>query len=94
MPGSWEDLLTSETCRILLPVVHPFVGGTTGSIHTSEFSVVDYEAAVVFPAKLMALCVIDLLSEGAIEAKLVKSEFQPLLTKEKYLDRWKFKEKV
>src|SRR5512137_1222958 len=36
----------------LLPVVHPFVGGAQGSIHTSEFSVVDYEASVVFPAKL------------------------------------------
>jgi amidohydrolase len=69
----------------LLPVVHPFVGGAQGSIHTSEFSVVDYEASVVFPAKLMAMCVIDLLSEGAVEAKRVKEEFRPVLTKEKYL---------
>jgi hypothetical protein len=40
---------------------------------------------VVFPAKLMAMCVIDLLSEGAVEAKRVKEEFRPVLTKEKYL---------
>ncbi len=69
----------------LLPVVHPFVGGARGLIHTSEFSVVDYEAAVVFPAKLMAMCVIDLLSEGAAEAKRVQEEFRPVLTREKYL---------
>ncbi len=70
----------------LIPVLHPFVTGTKGSIHTVEFSVVDYEAAVVFPAKLMAMCVIDLLSEGAEEARGVKAGFQPLLTKEKYLE--------
>ena len=70
----------------LIPVLHPFVGGTKGSMHTIDFSVVDYEAAVVFPAKLMAMCVIDLLCEGAEEARRVKGEFHPMLTKEKYLE--------
>ncbi len=70
----------------LIPVLHPFVGGAQGSIHTLEFSVVDYEAAVVLPAKLMAMCLIDLLSEGASEAKRVKEQFRPALTKEKYLE--------
>jgi amidohydrolase len=71
----------------IIPVLHPFVAGTKGSIHTIEFSVVDYEAAVILPAKLMAMCVIDLLSDGASEAKRVKKEFRPALTKEKYLER-------
>jgi metal-dependent amidase/aminoacylase/carboxypeptidase family protein len=70
----------------LIPVLHPFVGGTRGSLHTLDFSVVDYEAAVVLPAKLLAMCVIDLLGDGAREAKRVKESFQPLLTKEKYLE--------
>ena len=70
----------------LIPVLHPFVGGTKGSMHTVDFSVIDYEAAVVFPAKLMAMCVIDLLCEGAEEARRVKGEFHPMLTKEKYLE--------
>ncbi len=70
----------------LIPVLHPFVGGTQGSLHTLEFSVVDYEAAVVLPAKLLAMCVIDLLSEEAREAKRVKESFRPLLTKNKYLE--------
>lgn len=70
----------------LIPVLHPFVGGDRGSIHTLEFSVVDYEAAVVLPAKLLAMCVIDLLSDGAREAKRVKESFHPILTKDKYLE--------
>jgi len=70
----------------LIPVVHPFVTGTKGHLHTAEFHVADYEAAVVLPAKLMAMCVIDLLADGAGEAKRVKKEFQPRLTKQHYLD--------
>ena len=70
----------------LIPVVHPFVTGTKGHLHTAEFHVTDYEAAVVLPAKLMAMCVIDLLADGAGEAKRVKKEFQPRLTKQHYLD--------
>jgi metal-dependent amidase/aminoacylase/carboxypeptidase family protein len=70
----------------LIPVVHPFVTGTKGHLHTAEFHVTDYEAAVVLPAKLMAMCVIDLLADGGGEARRVKKEFQPRLTKQQYLD--------
>ena len=70
----------------LIPVVHPFVTGTQGHLHTAEFCVTDYEAAVVLPAKLMAMCVIDLLADGAGEARRVRKEFQPRLTKQQYLD--------
>jgi amidohydrolase len=69
----------------LKPVLHPFVGGAQGSIHTAGFSVVDYEAAAVLPAKLMAMCVIDLLADDAHEARRVVDEFRPVLTKERYL---------
>jgi len=70
----------------LIPVIHPFVTGTKGHLHTAEFCVTDYEAAVVLPAKLIAMCVIDLLADGAGEAKRVKKEFQPRLNKEQYLE--------
>jgi amidohydrolase len=70
----------------LIPVIHPFVTGTKGHLHTAEFCVTDYEAAVVLPAKLMAMCVIDLLADGAGEAQRVKKEFQPRLNKEQYLE--------
>jgi amidohydrolase len=70
----------------LIPVIHPFVTGTQGHLHTAEFRVTDYEAAVVLPAKLMAMCVIDLLAEGGGEARRIRKEFQPRLTKQQYLD--------
>jgi amidohydrolase len=70
----------------LMPVVHPLVTGTRGHLHTAEFCITDYDAAVVLPAKLMAMCVIDLLADGAGEARRVKKEFQPRLNKGQYLD--------
>ncbi len=70
----------------LLPVIHPFVGGSHGSLHTAEFTIVDYDAAVVLPAKLMAMCVVDLLSEGAEAAKRVTGQFRPLLTRQTYVE--------
>ncbi len=70
----------------LIPVVHPFVTGTKGHLHTAEFHITDYDAAVVLPAKLMALCVIDLLTNGGREARRIKKEFQPRLTKDQYLE--------
>ena len=70
----------------LIPVLHPFVGGTRGSLHTTDFTITDYEAAVVLPAKLMAMCVVDLLADGAKEAEKVKKAFKPRLTKAKYLE--------
>jgi amidohydrolase len=70
----------------LIPVVHPFVAGTKGHLHTAEFCVTDYIAAVVLPAKLMAMCVIDLLAGGGGEARRVRKEFQPRLNKGQYLE--------
>jgi metal-dependent amidase/aminoacylase/carboxypeptidase family protein len=70
----------------LIPLVHPFVTGTRGHIHTTGFCITDYEAAVVLPAKLMAACVIDLLADGATGARQVKQGFTPRLTKAQYLD--------
>lgn len=70
----------------LIPVLHPFAAGTRGHLHTAEFEITDYEAAVVLPAKLMAMCVIDLLADGAVEAKRVKKEFKPRLTQGEYLE--------
>ena len=70
----------------LLPLLHPMVAGTRGYLHSAEFCITDYEAAVVLPAKLMAMCVIDLLADGGAEARRIKNEFQPRLTKAQYLE--------
>lgn len=69
----------------IIPVLHPMVGGAKGALHTNVFEVVDYEASAILPAKLMAMCVIDLLAGGAETARRVKAEYRPVLTKAGYL---------
>lgn len=69
----------------LLPTIHPFTGGACGALHTKEFHAVDYAAACVLPAKLMAMTVIDLLADDAATANQITASFQPVLTKTEYL---------
>jgi amidohydrolase len=69
----------------LLPTIHPFTGGACGALHTKEFHAVDYAAACVLPAKLMAMTVIDLLADNAATANQITANFQPVLTKTEYL---------
>ena len=59
--------------------------GAEGSGHSKEYLVTDYEAAVVNPAKIMAMVVIDLLTEGAKRANEVISSHRPAMRKEAYL---------
>jgi hypothetical protein len=39
----------------------------------------------VLPAKLLAMCAVDLLADGAREARDVLANYRPPLTKERYL---------
>ena len=69
----------------IIPSIHPFTGGICGNHHTKEFTAVDYDAACVIPAKLLAMTVIDLLAGQAAKARKIKADFRPLLTKTEYL---------
>jgi amidohydrolase len=69
----------------LIPTIQPYSGGIRGNVHAADFEVADYEAAVIYPAKVMALTVIDLLFGGAEEAKRVIQEFKPEMTADEYL---------
>lgn len=69
----------------LIPVIHPFIGGTDGLLHTERFKVVDFKAAVLLPAKAFAMTLIDLLYDDAAEAKEILANFKPILTKEEYI---------
>jgi amidohydrolase len=71
----------------IMPAAHPMTGGMDGILHGAEARVVDYDAAVVIPGKSMAGTVIDLLSDGAAEAKRIVSTFKPNLTKDEYLKK-------
>jgi amidohydrolase len=69
----------------LIPTIQPYSGGIRGNVHAADFEVADYEAAVIYPAKVMAMTVIDLLFGGAEEAKRVMREFKPEMTADEYL---------
>jgi metal-dependent amidase/aminoacylase/carboxypeptidase family protein len=71
----------------IMPAAHLMTGGMDGILHGAEARVVDYNAAVLIPGKTMAGTVIDLLSDGAAEAKRIVSTFKPNLTKGEYLKK-------
>ena len=69
----------------LMPIIQPTVGGFSGNLHATEFAITDKYRAYVLPAKIMAMTVIDLLSDGAKKARDIKAGFVPKMTKEEYL---------
>ena len=69
----------------ILPVLHPFVGGVVGALHTRAFANTDHELTYIAPAKAMAMTIVDLLFDGADKAKSVIADFKPEMTKEEYL---------
>ena len=71
----------------IIPVIHPFIGGTNGLLHTADFKAVDFKVAVLLPAKAFAMTLIDLLYDEAQEAKAIIDNFEPILTKEEYIKK-------
>jgi len=69
----------------LMPAIHPMFGGVRGALHTRDFELVDPDLACIVPAKAMAMTIIDLLFDGAKEAKDILANFKPVMTKEEYL---------
>ena len=69
----------------IMPLIHPYCGGATGTGHGKDYVIQDYEIAVIQPAKAMAMTVIDLLSEQAVKAVEVKTTDKAPMTKDQYL---------
>ncbi|MFA6505059.1 MAG: amidohydrolase [Treponemataceae bacterium] len=69
----------------ILPFMHPSTGGYAGAAHSKDFAILDEEMAYVVPAKTMALCVVDLLFDGAKVGREITASYPPQLTKDKYL---------
>jgi metal-dependent amidase/aminoacylase/carboxypeptidase family protein len=69
----------------VMPVLHPFAGGATGTGHGGDYRLVDYDRLIVNPTSALAMTVIDLLGRDAAEARRVLAEFQPRFTKAEYL---------
>ena len=70
----------------LIPVIQPTVGGFDGLLHSKEFHMTDANAAIILPAKIMALTAVRMLYDKARIGKKIKEDFKPLMTKEEYLN--------
>lgn len=71
----------------IIPCIHPWIGGVTGSLHTKEYHISNEELAYITPAKAMDMTLIDLLIDGSSLAKYIISNFNPkFITKESYLE--------
>jgi amidohydrolase len=69
----------------ILPTVHPYAGGASGAGHGADYRIDDYSRAVANPAKALAMTVVDLLSDNALQAKRVVAEFEPRMSRAEYL---------
>ena len=71
---------------LVMPVVHPYCGGTRGVGHGADFEVHDPIAACVGSAKWQIAMLTLLLSDGAVRARKILDEFTPQFkTKEEFL---------
>ena len=70
----------------IMPVCHPYTGGASGPGHSKEYTIKDYERAVINPAKIMAMVTIDLLADGAVKASEVLAKHVPAMTKDEYVE--------
>jgi amidohydrolase len=69
----------------VMPTLHPYMGGASGSGHGADFSIADPALAYVEPAKQLALMAVDMLwGEGEAAREILKN-WKPRMTKEEYL---------
>lgn len=68
----------------IMPATHPSIGGAVGNAHSAEFRITDPELAYVVPAKVMAMCAIDLLCNDAALARDIIKRNPPLLSRAAY----------
>jgi metal-dependent amidase/aminoacylase/carboxypeptidase family protein len=70
---------------MVMPVLHPYVGGATGAGHGADFQIVDHQLAYLGTAKALAAMAIDMLGDGAAGAREVLAAARPPMTREQYL---------
>lgn len=69
----------------LQPVLTFNTGGKVSGLHSVDFDIVDDELAYVVTAKIFALSAYRLLRDGAVKAKEIVANYQPIFTKEEYI---------
>lgn len=75
-----------DLCSVM-PVIHPYAGGSRGTSHGNDYYIEDPVAACVDSAKLQVGMLYLLLSDGAKRAKEIIDNFEPMFKSQKeYLD--------
>ena len=69
----------------IMPTLHPYMSGASGSGHGADYRITDPKLAYVENAKQLALMAVDMLWDGAKVAKGIIAEFKPRLSKDAYL---------
>ena len=70
----------------IMPVVHPYAPGASGTSHGDDFYITDPELACIKNAKWQLVMLKLLLENGAERAKQIVSDFKPMFaSKEEYL---------
>lgn len=71
----------------LMPVIHPFISGVKGGLHSAEFRITDPDTAYILSSKFLARTVLELLWSNAETAKDIINNFTPIFSsKEKYFE--------
>jgi len=69
----------------IMPVLHPYMGGASGTGHAADYAITDRPLAYVAPAKALAAMVVDLLWDDAAAARAVVAKATPRMTRASYL---------
>jgi amidohydrolase len=70
----------------IMPTSRIRMGGVAGMGHGRTYEVVDKETLYVTPAKILALTCVDLLCDGAAEARKIVDSFEPTIPRAGYVD--------
>jgi metal-dependent amidase/aminoacylase/carboxypeptidase family protein len=62
---------------VIMPAMHPYVGGASGHGHGNDYKVADPELACVMSAKLQLSVLLELLGNNAQRAKEIVEKFEP-----------------
>jgi metal-dependent amidase/aminoacylase/carboxypeptidase family protein len=69
----------------VMPTLHPYMGGASGSGHGADFAIADPMLAYVEPAKQLALMAVDMLWGDAEAARDILRAWKPRMTRAEYL---------
>jgi metal-dependent amidase/aminoacylase/carboxypeptidase family protein len=69
----------------VMPTLHPYMGGASGSGHGADYAIADAKLAYVEPAKQLALMAVDMLWGDAEAARDILKSWKPRMTKDAYL---------